>query len=385
MSRLTPQLAQQIADRTMKVIGYNVNVMDETGRIIGSGNKTRIGQQHEGAMIAIQRRGRFDIDQYTTDTLQGVQPGTNLVIEFQQQIMGVIGITGLPEEVGKYGELVKMTAELFLEQAYLLEQAQWDKRLKEEFLLSILNGDRTSLTALAEQAKRLGIHFHIPRLVCVVEIQQQKENSRERDLTLRKIISLLDNRRSVDFVAMKSTDELVLLKPAIHVEDKATVCEGVEQILALLQKNTILPVKVSVGKTFTGIEGCMRSYESAKDALFVGKALFPEKPVYYFDDLMAESLLVPLHHTWRAEEPIGLIEHLLKQDKSRELYDTLRAFLAENGEPLKTAERLLIHRNTLRYRLNRITEITGKDPRRFHDLFQLQMALWLYSFSQTDF
>lgn len=37
MSRLTPKLAQQIANRTMQVIGYNLNVMDETGRIIGSG------------------------------------------------------------------------------------------------------------------------------------------------------------------------------------------------------------------------------------------------------------------------------------------------------------------------------------------------------------
>ncbi|AVF23912.1 carbohydrate diacid transcriptional activator CdaR [Paenibacillus larvae subsp. larvae] len=70
-----------------------------------------------------------------------------------------------------------------------------DKRLKEEFLLSILHGDRASVTALDEQAKRLGITFDIPRLVCVMEIQQQKEKPRERDLTLRKVISLLDNRR----------------------------------------------------------------------------------------------------------------------------------------------------------------------------------------------
>ncbi|MCY7476410.1 helix-turn-helix domain-containing protein [Paenibacillus larvae] len=99
---------------------------------------------------------------------------------------------------------------------------------------------------------------------------------------------------------------------------------------------------------------------------------------------MAESLLVPVQPTWRADEPIGLIQNLLQQDKSGELYDTLQVFLAENGEPHRTTERLIIHRNTLRYRLNRITEITGKDPRRFHDLFQLQMALWLYLFRQSD-
>lgn len=36
---LDSQLAQQIVDRTMAIIGYNINVMNQAGVIIGSGEK----------------------------------------------------------------------------------------------------------------------------------------------------------------------------------------------------------------------------------------------------------------------------------------------------------------------------------------------------------
>ena len=39
-----------------------------------------------------------------------------------------------------------------------------------------------------------------------------------------------------------------------------------------------------------------------------------------------------------------------------------------------TAQRLNVHRNTLQYRLKKLKTITGKDPRRFRDAFELWTA-----------
>ncbi|QTG98104.1 CdaR family transcriptional regulator, partial [Vibrio furnissii] len=36
---LDANLAQQIVDRTMSIIGYNINVMNHAGIIIGSGDR----------------------------------------------------------------------------------------------------------------------------------------------------------------------------------------------------------------------------------------------------------------------------------------------------------------------------------------------------------
>ena len=42
-----------------------------------------------------------------------------------------------------------------------------------------------------------------------------------------------------------------------------------------------------------------------------------------------------------------------------------------------TAKRLCIHRNTLTYRLEKITSLTGLDPRCFDEAVQIRLALLL--------
>lgn len=47
--KLSKTIAQKIVLEMMNVIPYNINVMDENGVIIGSGDIRRIGNIHEGA------------------------------------------------------------------------------------------------------------------------------------------------------------------------------------------------------------------------------------------------------------------------------------------------------------------------------------------------
>ncbi len=95
--QLNATIARQIVERTMKIIHYSVNVMDEQGRIIGSGDPVRINQRHDGAILAINDNRVVEIDQATANQLKGVKPGINLPIIFHHQVIGgVIGISGVP-------------------------------------------------------------------------------------------------------------------------------------------------------------------------------------------------------------------------------------------------------------------------------------------------
>ncbi len=376
--QVTQELAQEIVTRMMKVIGYNVNVMDERGYIIASGDKKRLHQKHEGAVIAIERRGRFEVYPEDVGRLVGVQAGTNLVIQFQNEIVGVIGITGDPREVTKYGELVKMTAEMFLEQSYLLEQAKLDKRLREDFLLSIIHSDQQDISLWKEQARRLQIDLSIKRVAVVIELMDIGISDDSAYTTLRQMVGLLEMRDTIEMMAIKNSKQIVLVKESRHYRDKEAICEGVEQILSLLKNQLITPIKVSVGKAFSGAEGLRYCYESAQDTLLAGKAMAPELTVYYYDDFLNETLMVSVQDSWKSEEMIKVYKNLIEQDKSGELQQTLQVYMAEEGELNRIAKRLVIHRNTLRYRLQRIHDITGKDPKRISDLISLQFAMWLY-------
>jgi DNA-binding PucR family transcriptional regulator len=58
-----------------------------------------------------------------------------------------------------------------------------------------------------------------------------------------------------------------------------------------------------------------------------------------------------------------------------ELLETLDAFFAAGGVLESTARALFVHPNTVRYRLRRIAEITGRSPLSGRDAFALRVAV----------
>jgi purine catabolism regulator len=64
-------------------------------------------------------------------------------------------------------------------------------------------------------------------------------------------------------------------------------------------------------------------------------------------------------------------------DGDSALIDTVRAYLAAGCRPGPAAERLRVHRHTLSYRLDRVAQLTGRDPRSGEHLLSYGMALAL--------
>jgi len=60
--------------------------------------------------------------------------------------------------------------------------------------------------------------------------------------------------------------------------------------------------------------------------------------------------------------------------EDEQLTETLEAFISEDLNLTQAATKLKIHRNTVIYRLDRIQEKLGKDPRKFTDAVELYLA-----------
>ncbi|WP_280641930.1 sugar diacid recognition domain-containing protein [Gallibacterium genomosp. 3] len=112
---LDEKLAQKIVERTMDIINCNINIMDAKGRIIASGDLNRVGEIHDGALLALSQGRTVDIDKAVIHSLHGVRPGINLPLKLDGKIIGVIGLTGDPTSLKEFGKLVCMTAEMMLE------------------------------------------------------------------------------------------------------------------------------------------------------------------------------------------------------------------------------------------------------------------------------
>jgi carbohydrate diacid regulator len=146
--------------------------------------------------------------------------------------------------------------------------------------------------------------------------------------------------------------------------------------VALLQRlrhtGNNLPFAIGLGRHHPGLEGLADSYREADQALAIGRRVRGVNQVYSLDDLGVAAF-------------VGEIDSGTKQDLARyrigplaeepELIETLQAFFAANGSPGETAARLLIHRNTLTYRLQKVRTLTGLNPRNLQDAVQLYIAL----------
>ncbi|EBH9143153.1 carbohydrate diacid regulon transcriptional regulator CdaR, partial [Salmonella enterica subsp. enterica serovar Cerro] len=197
---------------------------------------------------------------------------------------------------------------------------------------------------------------------------------------LQQLQNALTTPERNNLIAIVSLTEMVVLKPALNsfgrwdAEDHR---KRVEQLISRMKENGQLRFRVALGNYFTGPGSIARSYRTARTTMMVGKQRMPESRSYFYQDLMLPVLLDSLRGGWQANELARPLVKLKAMDNNGLLRRTLTAWFRHNVQPLATSKALFIHRNTLEYRLNRISELTGLDLGNFDDRLLLYVALQL--------
>lgn len=388
------QMAQKIVDRAMKITGVNVNVMDHRGVIIGSGDPARIDQLHEGALHVLSSQSEVDIARDQEGRLSGVRGGVNLPIRSAGDIIGVVGITGDPEEVRRYADLVVMTAELIVEQAALTAQVQWDSRQRESVLLRLIEGGKSD-SLFDDRLARLQLDLNLPRVAVVMEFSQA---SGDADLPLAQLQQLQQQLQhqqtagsSESLLAITSARQMVMLAPvsrgaagsARDTEqegwDRALLRRQLEARFRLLDQHGSVHYRACVGDYFAGPEGLARSYRSALKALLVTRGQASARALSFATESALDLLLLDAAEGWAGQYLLREFEAFLAGDRNGTLQKTLETYLDENMDLARTAARLHIHRNTLRYRLDKTGTALQLDLGSVDQLLQLFVTLRLYS------
>ncbi|AMG98934.1 Sugar diacid regulator [Serratia liquefaciens] len=369
---LAESTARQIVQRAMSIISHSVNVMDSNGVIIASGNPARLFQRHEGAVLALTENRVVEIDAVTAAHLKGVRPGINLPFSFHSQQVGVIGISGEPAQVRAYAELVKMAAEMMVEQAALLDQHQWEKRYREELANQLLQPQPAS-GSLEAMAAYLGLDLQQPRIVWIAELQDTQPH------LLRELLTELEQTQREALIAITGFNEMILLRPASLVQGEWNVKQERKQAQQLQsQLQSRFNLRLIVGGFFSGEAGLHRSSLTARATQAMAKRLKLRHKTLFYQDYPLPSLLCDLGEDWRAQELSRPWQVLGEQDEKGVLRSTLRHYFSRNCDQTQTAAELHIHVNTLRYRLQRIEAITELKINQLTDALQLYIGMLMH-------
>lgn len=265
------------------------------------------------------------------------------------------------------------------------------KNARDSLLHDILTGVRAGGEGqVLREAASLGVDLRSPRIALVIASASQSNTpdiiSSERprlETTARTqalpILKRLDDYFSPEMDIISTylgRGEIVLLKPykATPGVTRELVRQWSVQLAARLQDDPGALVSIGIGRYYRGIEGLEYSYSSARLALQFGHDFPSPERVYCLDDLLVSALLHSHDNRAKAE----LAHHILDPlEADPSLLTTLEVFFEADCCSSVVAGRLVVHRNTLGYRLDKINALTGLDPRKFEQAVKLRLALEL--------
>lgn len=189
-------------------------------------------------------------------------------------------------------------------------------------------------------------------------------------LPLESLIALVRDdmvRRQLSGAIGQYVDVIVTLYPIDATMQSGRIRAMVEEVREQLAMRTPSGlVSVGISRPASGLAGLREAYREAKDALSIANELGETGQATFYGDLKLYQLLLALkesgfdHMLHFYRETLGkLVEH--DDRKQSDLIRTLNGFFDSNGNLAKAANDLDVHRNTLVYRLERISELTGLD------------------------
>ncbi|MFC9680643.1 PucR family transcriptional regulator [Streptomyces sp. NPDC056948] len=258
-------------------------------------------------------------------------------------------------------------------------------RERRDLLDQLLSGAAPTRGPLLAAAQAYGIGPHSPMMavvaVCVDDTRTGDLTSAEHGYATSASLSVAGPWAGRTLVVVRHGEVVAVpvVRTGMHPEDICAHFEAVQRRLA--REGTMLAMGIST--VAQGAGELARVYGEARAALDLvpsggGVAALPRLSPFDYLALRADDLARQL------VDP--RVRALLEEDRRRgdPLAATIRAFAEADLNLRLAADRLRVHHNTAHYRLRRIEERTGRNPRRIADLLELLVALAIRDGAKED-
>ena len=179
-----------------------------------------------------------------------------------------------------------------------------------------------------------------------------------------------------------------MLCSELEESDIAAICCDYENKVVILTediffKNVLCHIQEHIPAQNTAVGVSMPVPELKLLSIAYQQCLFalgntPQAGIRYCRDLAMPYLLQNLRNTPMSIHllhPAIIILKKYDEESETQLLETLRVFIRNCCRQSETAEQMHIHLNTLKYRLRRITEMTGIDFKDYDELLYIQLSL----------
>jgi sugar diacid utilization regulator len=383
-----------LAAAARAVIGAPVAILDEYLDLRGAAGLT---EELEGALEAavVRARGHGPAS-VTGPFMEEDMPGrTRAIVAGADGPIGVlVAWLGEPLAPAARAALDELADACALERAREEVRTETESRLRGDLIEELMAGEIVSRESLVRRARHLGADLSRGAVALIGVLQDPHTEGRvitDQRLTrrfLQQARAAMDMHWPRALVDWNEGRLLALLPPAVSAAEEATREEVEAQAFTLgrrllgATRETVpgLALTLALSRFTPEPERLGAALDEARLALAIGERLGRVGEVVTFEETGTYKLLFQIFAD-RPEELSSFYDQtlapLVRYDEQyqTELVGTLSTYLGNDCNLAATASTLYTHRHTVRYRLDRIAELSGLDIAKTDDREKLSLGL----------
>ena len=265
--------------------------------------------------------------------------------------------------------------------------AETEKRLAGDFFDELIASDLYE-EEIARRLAFFGLEPQSPHLIVLIDIDDADGEAAGGDRTdaaaqdvkerLHWTVDEFMARRDVLCISASRSDSVVVLVQPGKMDAEEVIGLAGELQGVIGEMVPEVSVSVGIGRPHRQLIDLRQSYYEASYAIKIRRLKGEPGVIASFADLGSYGLLLGLQDTLSLEvfydSVLGKLQEYDEQNSS-DLVKSLACFLEANGHWGDAAEKLYVHRHTLRYRMKRVEEITGRDLDQSQDRMEFWLAL----------
>ncbi len=371
------EMARLFIKKLTEFTDYNINIMDKQGIIIASKDPSRVGVYHEIAYdIIINDKTKIEVE--ADDEYLGVKNGVNLLLVYKDEKIGVLGITGNPDEVRPIAQVIKLSVEIMYELEIKRNAKLFRKNVKERFINNLLFDQDMDRQELEKDAATLGYEDNIIRVPVLITFNEN-ENFKQIINCLKTstqkynpiVVEQIHRNRIVIFLRYDNAinEFFNIYKEIIEFE--------LNELFQLI-KNEKIPCCFYVGplqRKFIYYRFSFQKCLWMEKNIDLKEHAKSDLSIFYFYDYIDIYMKLQLS-TAELYNIFGALTYYFPEEFRETFISHIESLYKNNYNVNESSKSLFIHKNTFFFRLNKIRDFLGINP--IKEIKDRYLAEYLY-------
>ena len=388
----------------MSIVGVPTAFFDfETAQIWYSDSESSLAQHLKTERILSHRdidRARYDLHLIANQNRRfGVLVFEKGVLEREMEEDGGTALIR-ERDPGFKIALENAATNIILREQTIISNRQVAERYKGLLIQDILIHNIKSETEIHNRAEIFGWDFHDGGIVLEVDINNIKQRFKRNfsnntskmleemsteifDISIREILRFYPNAHYVKL------SDIIIFVLSIRPKERKQMEKQIAEAFSRIQKsieNIPFTISFGIGRYYENIEQIYLSYQEAREVIRLSYMFSWFNRILYYEKMDLFRIFLPiLDHQEALEACRNCLQPLLDYDRKngKNMLETLQVVSECDWNLKLAAERMFLHPNSVKYRMEQIGKLIHRNCREHSDRLLIEIAILVQTMAKN--